>query len=154
MVLCASPLSTVWAAKSLPSIATIDSVLTDSTVLAGQVVYVDFWASWCVPCRKSFPWMEDEHKKYASQGFEVVTIDLDKSKAASTDFRDKMNVSLPVVYDSVGTLAKRFGVDVMPSSFIYARDGKVREQHRGYKPEDAPALDSLIRTLLEEKTKP
>ena len=154
VALFASPLSRAQAAKSLPTIATVDSLLTDSTVLSGKVVYVDFWASWCVPCRKSFPWMEKTLSKYAAKGFEVVTINLDKSKPAAMKFRDELLTRLPVIYDSTGTLAKRYGVDVMPSSFLYARDGSVREQHRGYKPDDAPVLDSLIRTLLEEKTKP
>ena len=74
----------------------------------GKVVYIDFWASWCVPCRKSFPWMNAIQEKYKQQGFTVVSINLDANKALAEKFLLEMPASFPVIYDPKGKIAKHF----------------------------------------------
>lgn len=132
------------------TIAAVDSALTDSTVLTGKVVYVDFWASWCVPCRKSYPWMKELNARYHDAGLEIVTINLDKDKAPADKFLAEVKTTLPVIYDPKGSLAKLYELKVMPSSFVYGRDGLLKLQHEGFQPSDGPDLDSTIAGLLKE----
>lgn len=136
--------------KTPETIAAIDLALTDSTVLTGKVVYVDFWASWCVPCRKSYPWMKELASKYHDAGLEIVTVNLDKDRAPADKFLAEMKTTLPVVYDPKGTLAKLYELKVMPSSFVYGRDGSLQLHHEGFQPGDGPELDSTIAGLLKE----
>jgi thiol-disulfide isomerase/thioredoxin len=138
-------------AKGAPnSTAAIDSVLAKSVPLSGKVVYVDFWASWCVPCRSSFPWMKQLQDKYRDQGLQIVTINVDKQRAPADKFLADLQSPLTVVYDSSGTLAKLYDLEAMPSSFIYGRDGNLRTKHRGFVAKDSVLLDSLIGSLLKE----
>lgn len=132
------------------TIAAVDSALTDSTVLTGKVVYVDFWASWCVPCRKSYPWMQELAAKYHDQGLEVVTVNVDKDKALADKFLAEMKTVLPVIYDPKGGLAKLYELKVMPTSFIYGRDGTLKATHEGFQPSDGTELATFIEGLLKE----
>lgn len=129
----------------------LDSVAADSVITAGHVVYVDFWASWCLPCRKSFPWMKDMLERYRKQGLQVVTVNLDHDPKAARKFLADMQSPLPVVFDSKGSLAKLYHLEVMPTSFIYGRDGKLRERHQGFQPDNTWEVESLIRSLLAER---
>jgi len=131
----------------------IDSVMPPSVSLDNKVVYVDFWATWCPPCRRSFPWMRDLTLKYREDGFEVVTVNLDERPASAAKFMKEMEVAFPVFFDSTGALARLFSLEVMPTSFLYDREGKLRLRHEGFDPKEAPSLDSLINALLEEKPK-
>jgi cytochrome c biogenesis protein CcmG/thiol:disulfide interchange protein DsbE len=133
------------------SIAVLDSVTSDSLVASGHVVYLDFWASWCIPCRESFPWMNALLDKYRDKGLQVITVNLDKDPAAARKFMKAMNSTLPVVFDSAGSLAKLYNLEVMPTSFVYGRDGRLRTRHAGFHPKDEGSLESLIVTCLEEK---
>lgn len=133
------------------SVAVIDSVLADSARLKDRVVYVDFWASWCAPCGQSFPWMNRLQGKYGGKGLSVITINLDKHSADADDFIDRMRSTLDVVYDSTGTLAKRFALGAIPSSFIYDRSGNLRSSHPGFQPTDTTTLDSLVNALVNER---
>lgn len=133
------------------TIAALQSVANDSLPLAGRVVYLDFWASWCVPCRKSFPWMQTLVEKYHRSGLEIVTVNLDHDPAAGRKFMKEMHSTLPVVFDSTGVLAKRFNLEVMPTSFIYGRDGKLKTRHAGFYPKDSDDVEAQIHTLLQEK---
>ena len=133
------------------SIAAIASVAGDSIPLAGHVVYVDFWASWCGPCRASFPWMKSLSDRYRKQGLEVVTVNLDSDPAAGRKFLAEMKSSLPVIFDPKGSLAQQYKIEAMPMSFVYGRDGKLRSHHEGFRSEDAGALETLVVSLLGEK---
>jgi thiol-disulfide isomerase/thioredoxin len=146
----ASPL----AAKTHPDISTITpiaAVADTSLALAGNVVYVDFWASWCVPCRKSFPWMQAMLDRYKARGLRVVTVNLDTKSPAARKFVREMNTTLPVVFDSTGVFARMYGLQAMPTSFLYGRDGKLRERSEGFQDEHALALEATIQELLGEK---
>jgi cytochrome c biogenesis protein CcmG/thiol:disulfide interchange protein DsbE len=135
------------------SLFPIDSVMSDSASLHNKVVYVDFWASWCGPCRQSFPFLNHLLRKYQDKGLAVLAVNLDRKKGDAEQFIEEMRSSLPVLFDSTGSLAKLYGLDAVPSSFIYGRDGRLRAQHEGFYPRDTLALDSLVTTLLTE-TKP
>ncbi len=136
-----------------PPLAPVDSAVGDTILLEGKVVYVDFWASWCPPCRHSFPWMKDLGRSYAAKGLQIVTINLDKDRAAAEKFLGEINAGLPVIFDPDGSLAKRFHVEAMPTSFLYGRDGVLRERYQGFRAEDTTAVDSLIEVLLNEEVR-
>lgn len=138
------------APRTPETIAAVDSALADSTTLTGKVVYVDFWASWCVPCRKSYPWMRELAAKYHDRGFEVVTVNVDKDKALADKFLAEVKTALPVIYDPKGGLAKLYELKVMPTSFIYGRDGALKATHEGFHPSDGAELESFIENLLKE----
>ncbi len=142
------------AATAPESVAVLDSLTGDSTIVDGSVVYVDFWASWCVPCRQSFPWMMDLLGKYHDKGLQVITINLDRDHAAARKFLDDTHSSLPVVYDPAGRLAKLFDLQVMPTSFVYGRDGAPQLRKEGFNPKETESVEQLIRALLEEKPTP
>ena len=155
LVILLAPASSKADNDVLPdSIATLGPALGDSIPLLGRVVYVDFWASWCMPCRASFPWMESLQKRYGARGFQIVTIDVDSDPAAGTKFHRDMNSSLPVIHDPKGTIAQRYNLQVMPTSFVYGRDGKLQFRHEGFYPKQSAALESKIAALLQEKATP
>ena len=141
------------AAKVPQSIAVLDSLTADTTIVQGKVVYVDFWASWCVPCRESFPWMAELLRKYGDRGLQVVAINVDKDRAAAAGFLKDNHSSLPIVYDPAGKLAKLYDLQVMPTSFVYARDGTMKMRKDGFTSDETESVEALIRTLLEEKPK-
>jgi thiol-disulfide isomerase/thioredoxin len=152
------PLETVSSktdnAVSPDSIASLVSAVGDSISLSGRVVYLDFWASWCAPCRSSFPWMKSLQAKYGKQGLQVVTIDVDTDPAAGRKFLSEMQASLPVINDPKGKVAKQYQLAAMPTSFIYGRDGKLRFRHEGFNPKESAALEAKIASLLQEKRAP
>jgi thiol-disulfide isomerase/thioredoxin len=120
--------------------------------LKGKVVWVDFWASWCVPCRESFPWMNTLLEKYRERGLRIVTVNLDKKPAAGRKFMKDMNAAFPVVFDSTGALAKHYRLEVMPTSFLYGRDGKLRRREEGFHMDDhAISVEDMIESMLKEK---
>jgi len=149
-----------WGALSSPSepkpitasLAVLDSLTGDSTIVEGNVVYVDFWASWCVPCRKSFPWMTELLARYKGQGLQIVTINLDRDRAAAQKFLDATGASLPVVYDSAGRFAKLYDLQVMPTSLLYGRDGDLRSRHDGFDENKTAMIESQIKKLIQEKS--
>jgi thiol-disulfide isomerase/thioredoxin len=129
----------------------LDSALADSATLAGQVLYLDFWASWCVPCRKSFPWMSSMQAKYRDQGLRVVAVNLDRRRKAAEDFLDKTDPDLSIIYDPKGQLARRVGLEAMPTSFIFDRQGKLQRANLGFSTEDTLDIEQFIGTLLKPK---
>lgn len=114
----------------------------------GQVIYLDFWASWCVPCRKSFPWMVEMQNKYKKDGFTVISINVDADKTLADSFLKTTPNNFPVIYDPQGDLAKEFKLKGMPSSYIFDRSGKIVKAHTGFfshkKSEYEQELASLI----------
>jgi len=116
----------------------------------GQVVLLNFWASWCVPCRAEMPILDDIHKKYESLGFTVlgVNVDLDSNKAIK--YLKDTPVDFPVLYDPKGDVSKLYSVSAMPSTAIIDRDGNVRYIHPGYKDGDAAKYRAKIKELMRE----
>lgn len=114
----------------------------------GEVVWVDFWASWCAPCRRSFPWMNEMHRKYADQGLEIIAVNLDKDKGLAEAFLEETPARFRLHYDPTGALAEKFGVLAMPSSFMLDREGNVLATHYGFKLADTAEYEQGLREAL------
>lgn len=118
--------------------------------LKGKIVYVDFWASWCVPCRKSFPWMNKMHAKYESQGLEIIAISLDDDEAMAYKFLKKMPALFTVAYDTKGTIAELYDVQVMPTSYLIDRNGKLLLTHKGFKTKHEDKMEAELVKALKQ----
>ena len=121
----------------------------DSAALKGKIVYVDFWASWCVPCKQSFPWMNDMQAKYGERGFEVVAINVDSKQADADKFLSQIPAKFQVAFDAAGDTPKKFGVKAMPSAVIVGADGRVLHVHAGFRDGDKAALEAAIVAALD-----
>ncbi len=119
--------------------------------LKGKVVYLDFWASWCVPCKTSFPWMRDIKQRYADQGFEIVAVNLDKDRKLADEFLKEMDVNFKIAFDESGASAAEYKLRGMPSSYLIGRDGKVYASHIGFREKDKEQLEQAITNLLNKK---
>lgn len=117
----------------------------------GKVVYLDFWASWCGPCKKSFPWLNELQKKYGKDGFEVVGVNVDAKKADADSFLATTPAEFTILLDPEGKVATTYEVQGMPSSYIIDRTGKVHLVHRGFKDGEAAELEGKIKQLLQAK---
>ena len=98
----------------------------------GKVVLVDFWASWCVPCRASFPAMEKLYLEYKDQGFEIVAVSVDEKAKAYEDFAKMSGVTFPLLRDLEKKLVELCAIELMPTSFMLDKSGKVHAVHHGY----------------------
>ena len=127
-----------------------DPGAVDLASLKGKVVYVDFWASWCVPCRLSMPALDAMYKKHAGEGFTVVGFNKDVEAADAQRFLQRVPVSFILARDSKDAAAKAFDVKAMPSGYLVDRKGVVRKVHRGFTQETAGALEKDIEELLKE----
>ena len=115
----------------------------------GKVIFLDFWASWCLPCKKSFPWMTEIKKEYADQGFEVIAVNLDKDKKLADNFLKMVDINFVVAFDDSGKSASDYKLQGMPVSYLIGRDGKVHASHLGFRNEDKVRLEKAIQTLLK-----
>ena len=159
-VLAAWALSLLWGASSpalaadagqpSPALALPDARGTVVTLdkLRGQVVYVDFWASWCGPCRRSFPWMNDMQQKYGGKGLAIVAVNVDKKRADADKFLAQLPASFPVVFDEAGTSPAAFGVKGMPTSYLIDARGNVVLVERGFLEGSRGELEDRIKELL------
>jgi thiol-disulfide isomerase/thioredoxin len=118
--------------------------------LRGQVVMINFWASWCGPCRQEMPLLEQMYQKYNRLGFTLVGVNVDENSADAERLLTKVPVSFPVALDSKSEVSKLYKVQAMPSSIFVDRKGTVRYWHPGYKPGDEAKYQEQIRALLKE----
>ncbi len=124
--------------------------LFDAEKYRGKVVYLDFWASWCKPCKESFPWMQEMHKKYEKMGLTVIAVNVDKKKAHADGFLKKHPVDFSVSFDPSGILADQYQLAGMPMSYIIDRNGVIRHRHIGYVPRMKAIYEKQIIGLLEK----
>lgn len=120
----------------------------DLAKLRGKVVYIDFWASWCAPCRRSFPWMNAMQEKYGTQGLTVVGVNVDAKRANADRFLAQVPARFVVAYDAQGATPKAYAVKGMPSSLLVDGQGKVLMVHEGFRDEDRDMLEATIRAAL------
>jgi thiol-disulfide isomerase/thioredoxin len=120
----------------------------DLSAYRGKVVYLDFWASWCVPCRESFPWMNEMHRQYGKDGLVIVAVNLDQVHDDAETFLQKYPAGFTVRFDPTGQLAQSFKVRGMPTSALIGRDGKVLLMHEGFRTRDEDNLEQSIRDAL------
>jgi len=102
----------------------------------GSVLYVDFWASWCAPCRASFPFMNQLKAKYAQAGLEIVAVNLDSNRADAERFLKRIPADFKIYFDPEGMVAREFGVKGMPHSFLLNKEGEIIETHIGFRQKD------------------
>jgi thiol-disulfide isomerase/thioredoxin len=119
--------------------------------LQGRVIYLDFWASWCTPCRQSFPWMEDLQGQYASHGLTVIAVNLDQDRAAADTFLKHFHPGFQIHFDPEGRWAEQFGVKGMPTSVVIDRHGVARFTHIGFVPDDRRTYTQHVEQLLAEQ---
>ena len=120
-----------------------ENVCSDS--LRGKVVVLDFWASWCGPCRASFPWLRSLHERFADRGVVVVAVNLDKSRNDADAFLAKYPAPFTVAFDPEGKTPEAYKVAAMPTTFIIGRDGTILNRHAGFDPKQTAAVEALIR---------
>jgi thiol-disulfide isomerase/thioredoxin len=113
--------------------------------LRGRAVLVDFWASWCDPCRRSFPWLRSLHEQYAGKGLTIVAINLDKDHDAALAFLQKYPAPFLVAFDPAGKTAEAFHVAAMPSSYLVGPTGNILAAHIGFDPKRTDSLEKLIK---------
>ena len=118
--------------------------------LKGQVVMINFWATWCGPCRQEMPLLEQINAKYEPLGFTLLGVNVEPDSAGAVKWLQKVPVSFPILFDTANAVAAQFGVEGMPSSVFVDREGRVRYVHRGYKPGDEAEYADLIRSLVKE----
>ena len=123
----------------------------DLANLRGQVVYLDFWASWCGPCRQSFPWMQTMTNAYQGQGLAIIAVNLDRDRVDADKFLGQFKPTFDVRFDPKGESAEFYKIKGMPVSLLIDRHGVTRFTHVGFRPVDAAAYETQLRELLAEK---
>jgi thiol-disulfide isomerase/thioredoxin len=118
--------------------------------LKGQVIMLNFWASWCGPCRQEMPLLDQMHKRYSSLGFTLLGVNVEANTQDAEKWLTQTPVTFPVLFDKENKVSKLYDVNAMPSTVFIDRKGNVRYLHRGYKPGDEGAYLNQIRALLKE----
>ena len=136
--------NTSTAAPVIPYLFNIDNY-------KGKVVYLDFWASWCGPCKFSFPYMEDLASQYGDRGLVIFADNLDHTSTKADAFLHDNGISLPIIFDQKGVLASRYKVEDMPTSILFDRHGRIRYVHKGFYKDKEDEYTSHIIELLNEK---
>jgi thiol-disulfide isomerase/thioredoxin len=127
------------------------SVAADTLDLSqyrGKIVLVDFWASWCTPCRRSFPWLNEMQAKYADRGLVVVGVNVDRERADAEHFLRDTPAHFRIVYDPDGTLATDYEVPGMPTSFLFGSDGQLIDKHIGFQLSSRAQREASLQKLL------
>ena len=149
--------SRAWAAQTLSGPApgfTLQSSEGQQVSLAslkGKVVMVNFWATWCVPCRQEMPHLQALYERYNSLGFELLAVNVEKNNAdGARKWLEETPVTFPVLFDPNNEVTKLYKVQTMPSTVLVARDGTMRFIHHGYKPGYENDYQTQVRALLRE----
>ena len=116
----------------------------------GKVVYVDFWASWCGPCKQAFPFMAQLSRKYRPADLVVITVDEERQRASGEAFLRKLQSTLPVVWDSDNAIGKAWTVNELPVTLMFDRKGKMRFRHQGFVAANGAEYENQIKTLIAE----
>ena len=119
----------------------------------GRIVLVDFWASWCEPCRHSLPWLNTMQQKYGEQGLQVVMVNLDRDAEAAAKMATDIGGGIKQFLDPAGELAARYDLEGMPSSFLYDRSGELIAADVGFLRADGTRREKAIEAALKEEGK-
>ncbi len=116
----------------------------------GQVVLINFWASWCGPCRQEFPLLDELHAKYQGLGFTVFGVNVEENRELADKVLREIPVTFPILFDSENEVSEDYDVDAMPATVLVDRSGQIRFMHRGYKPGYEDLYEKQIRALIRE----
>lgn len=133
------------ASFSLPGVAGQQVSLAD---YRGKVVLVDFWASWCTPCIRSFPWMNKMIDTYSDDGFVVIAINMDQDPELAKKFLQRYPNKMTIAFDPNGTVAEQYEVMGLPNSFILNKEGDIAYKHIGFRLKDVAQYEAEIKSLL------
>ena len=121
--------------------------------LRGKVVYVDFWAGWCAPCRISLPLLSQMREDFAARGFEIIGVNRDSEVETAQRLMQEAHVHYPVLWRVDEKIYGFYGIQQIPAGYVIGRDGKVRIVHQGFRESEFGALRADVEKLLAEKTK-
>jgi thiol-disulfide isomerase/thioredoxin len=130
---------------------TLSGALSQQVQLAalrGKLVYLDFWASWCAPCRRSFPWMNAMQEKYGPRGLVVVGVNVDQRRPDAERFLTQVPANFTIAYDSAGAVPKLYAITAMPSSILIDPQGRVLSVHAGFRDEERDDVEAKIVAAL------
>lgn len=157
VALCAAGLATAVAAHAVevgqpaPAVKLAGMQGTvDLAALRGQVVYLDFWASWCGPCRVSFPWMNQMQAKYGARGLQIVGVSVDAKREDADRFLAQMPARFLIAFDPAGDTPKRYAIKGMPTAVLIGADGQVLHRHNGFRESDQQGLEAAIVAALKQ----
>jgi thiol-disulfide isomerase/thioredoxin len=134
-----------------PSGAHEDLATLDLETYRGKVVYLDFWASWCAPCRESFPFMDELEGELGAQGLVVIAINVDTERRLAEQFLAETPVHFKVAYDPAGKLAEQWQLEGMPTTVLIGRDGQSRSRRVGFRRAEATSVRAAVNRLLAEE---
>lgn len=130
-------------AQAENSLETLNTLIKENK---GKVIYIDFWASWCSPCKKSFPWMNNIHKKY--KNLKVISVNVDSEKSYAEEFLASTPASFNVVYDHNGQIAKKYKLKGMPSSYVINKKGQLVNSHVGFNETKQKKYEQELQDLM------
>lgn len=137
-------------AISCPANMELDNTPLDLQKFKGKVVYLDFWATWCPPCMKSMPFLNDLRNELAADGFEIIAISVDDDADVARQFLKKHPVDYLIATDPTGQCPKQYGVKAMPSAYFIDRNGVIRSIHLGFREHNKQEIRTQILALLAE----
>ncbi|MBN8551155.1 MAG: TlpA family protein disulfide reductase [Deltaproteobacteria bacterium] len=126
----------------------LDQKSTKLSEYRGKVILLDFWASWCGPCKESLPWLQSMQEKYGQRGFQVIAVNVDQNSDDAKSMLKELGVSLLTLLDPAGVTPEMYDLQSMPSSFLIDREGKIRIVHSGFSRSDREPLEHAIVSLL------
>lgn len=153
ILLILSPMGMALDASGPAANFTLKSADGDNVRLSeyrGQVVLINFWASWCGPCRQEMPELDTIHQKYAGLGFTVFGVNVEQDRAMADKVLRDIPVSFPILFDDANQVSELYGVDAMPVTVLVDRRGEIRYMHRGYKPGYEDQYEAQVRALIKE----
>jgi cytochrome c biogenesis protein CcmG/thiol:disulfide interchange protein DsbE len=123
----------------------------DLDAYKGKVVYLDFWASWCNPCRESFPWLNELQQTYGPKGLVLIGVNVDHDRGLAEKFLQRYGAQFKIIYDTNGAIAEKYDFKDMPTSILIGRDGRVHYVHNGFYTNQEGTYTSHVSTLLDQK---
>lgn len=132
------------------SLLSADNKLLSLTDYSGKVVYLDFWATWCAPCRETLPWMNLLQSKFNKDSFRVLAVNLDQNSEKAKQLIKELGLTITVMYDPEGKVAKLFKLPAMPTSFLINQKGELVRSYLGFRNGDSESIEAAIRELLQK----
>jgi len=144
-----------WAAggKAMAPDFTLKSLSGENLKLSelrGEVVMINFWASWCGPCRQEMPLLDQLYKRYKPMGFTILGVNVEEDSQAAKKLLKDLPVSFPILFDNRNQVSRLYKVSAMPSTFLVDRDGKLRFMHKGYQSGYEDEYQRQVRALIRE----